>query len=102
MKKIKELNTIVYEVTDLKGETLEKAIQCFLDDWEMFVEPGEELNLTREETIIAISEQEYYFDIKGEYVPIDPSYNETGTGTNYSLYLTDNILVPITLEEVLL
>lgn len=93
MKRIKELNTIIYEIKDLKGKAIDKAIINYAEEGFIMEQRTDFSKL-----IDIIDDYEYFYDKAGNriYIYSDVKDDEI----KYSLYLTESLSIDVTLENI--
>lgn len=97
MKRIKELDVIVYEVKDLKGNALDNAVNTFIEECIMMSGTTEVYNSAKDELIEAIEDNEYYFDQEGKSLSL---YHNNSDNNICTYYFTNALSVDVTLEDI--
>lgn len=99
MRRIKELDAIIYEVYDLSGEALKTAIDSFID--ECIEVSGEDtaLTLDKEVLIEAMSDNEYFYDKFGNPLSINVGIDSDNEELAY-LCLSGGLLVKVNVERI--
>lgn len=99
MKRIKELNLVVYEIQDLKGEALQKASDSFIEECLELTGTDQAYGLSQEELIEAIIENDYFYDKFGNTIPMVVT-GDSEDENLASLSVSNYLYATVTLEDL--